>query len=663
MNEMTTSDQSQADKLKQSELLGARAYKAQRDRNPGEALRLARQSLKLYPGQSKSSLLISGILLRAGNIPEALQVLKEALKYDKDNHGLWNNIGSVYKTAEKLAPARACFEKAINLNGNYRLSWNNLLQIQLENKDAEGALHSITEMVSKFGDEEKLTLSRAQALTDLERIDEAVAVYESLFQKPPFSGSAVEKWVRLKLKQAGNEAGSIERLQSMSIEDPDNPDVWASLGALENRLGNSLLALDAYRKAQALKPDSIKYNHDIGIVERHIGNIEEAHKWFGRCLEIDPFYPPALRVYGTEHKYQYGDDSFNRLNRAAARITEMKPEHQVQIHYAMGKAFDDLGDLGTAFEHFRNGGAKHLKLNPDDGSKRGSLFYSMKRRLTAEHMANPVESGCEDPTPVFILGMPRSGTSLTEQVLASHSGVYGAGELKLFSKSVSGVVVGKGLEINFTDAPSHWPPGTKASFAERGQKYVEELKTHADAAYARIVDKMPSNYLWVGMIHLFLPKASIIHTRRHPVEICLSCYRIFFPDGQLWSYDLRKLGRAYREYDEIMKHWNDILPEGRMLNVRYEDMVNDFENQAKKVIEYCRLDWEDSCLDFHNTDRPVKTASASQVRKPIYKTSTNRWRKYEPYLGPLLEELGPLVENYESELIADYPEIYGSVEQ
>ena len=160
---------------------------------------------------------------------------------------------------------------------------------------------------------------------------------------------------------------------------------------------------------------------------------------------------------------------------------------------------------------------------------------------------------------------------------------------------------------------------------------------------------MPANAMFVGFVPLVLPNARIIHTRRHPVETCLSCYRLMFGDGQEWSYDLRELGRYYRRYNALMQHWREQFP-GLMLEVRYEDVIADFEGQARRITEYLGLAWDDACLKFHETERPVRTASASQVRKPIYATSTNRWRKYEKYLGPLLEELGDIVPEYEAEI-------------
>jgi hypothetical protein len=254
--------------------------------------------------------------------------------------------------------------------------------------------------------------------------------------------------------------------------------------------------------------------------------------------------------------------------------------------------------------------------------------------------------------PVFIVGMPRSGTTLLEQVISSHPQCYGAGELKLGAGIINGLQIGRArLETMFEGKAGTLADGQNMTIPERGKKYVEVIERIAGPKYSRVVDKMPGNFNWVGVLDAVIPGSRFIHSRRHPVEICLSEYRIFFPDGISFSYDLRDLGKAYRLYNDYMKHWTSMMGD-RMLEVRYEDMVNDLENQAHRIINYLGLPWDDACLKFYENERTVLTASVTQVRKPIYKTSTNRWRKYEPYLKPLLEELGPLVAEYEEELAA-----------
>jgi hypothetical protein len=232
-----------------------------------------------------------------------------------------------------------------------------------------------------------------------------------------------------------------------------------------------------------------------------------------------------------------------------------------------------------------------------------------------------------------------------EQILSSHPDVFGAGELKLLGPAVDNIQFGMN-RMNLNDPEPAFAYDKNASWKERGEWYVERMQKLADKPYKRIVDKMPGNFIMLGLANAIMPKARIIHSRRHPVETCLSNYRIHFAEGQTWSYNLRELGRYYRRYWNLMQHWREQFPEA-LYEVRYEDNVADVEGQARKLIDYLGLPWYDGVLEFYNTDRPVKTASATQVRKPIYTTSTNRWKRFEKYLKPLLEEIHDIVELYE----------------
>jgi hypothetical protein len=246
------------------------------------------------------------------------------------------------------------------------------------------------------------------------------------------------------------------------------------------------------------------------------------------------------------------------------------------------------------------------------------------------------KDGIDDPTPVFIIGMPRSGTSLIEQILASHPAVFGAGELEEISKLAESSVAAPGARARFPDAV---PAMSAQQIRQVGADYIARIRARAPNA-KRIIDKMPGNFAFAGLIHLALPNARLIHTRRDAVDTCFSCFSRYFAHGQWFSYDLGELGRYYRGYEALMEHWRNVLPKGVMLEVDYEQVVADLEHEARRIVEHCGLEWDDACLAFYETQRPVRTASASQVRQPIYGTSVGRWRPYEPFLGPLLEALG-----------------------
>jgi Sulfotransferase family len=241
----------------------------------------------------------------------------------------------------------------------------------------------------------------------------------------------------------------------------------------------------------------------------------------------------------------------------------------------------------------------------------------MREKFNSDFMQARTGRGNSSSLPIFIIGMPRSGTTLIEQILASHPAVFGAGELETFSQMAN---------ATFEPEPS-----------VLGSRYVAELREHAPHA-SRIVDKMPTNFMLAGLIHLALPNATIIHAVRNPIDTCVSCFTTHFIE-QPFTCDLAELGRYYRGYHTLMAHWRAVLPPQRFLEVRYEELIDDLETSARRMVTHCGLPWDMRCLDFHRTSRVIRTASASQVRKPIYRSSVGRWRQYEAHLGPLLAEL------------------------
>ncbi|MGH7248946.1 MAG: sulfotransferase family protein, partial [Pseudomonadota bacterium] len=254
--------------------------------------------------------------------------------------------------------------------------------------------------------------------------------------------------------------------------------------------------------------------------------------------------------------------------------------------------------------------------------------------FTAELIAAKSGGGEPSRRPIFVLGMPRSGTTLVEQLLASHPAVHGAGELAALGDVV---LRAPSQSIRY---PESVPLLDGAAMRAIGAEYLERLAAIAPQR-ERVTDKTPLNYYFVGLIHLALPNAVIIHTMRDPVDTCVSCFSTLFRlREQPHAYDLGEIGRYYVRYRRLMAHWHRILPEGRILDIRYEDVVDDLERQARRIVAHCGLPWDERCLSFHRTDRPVRTASAAQVREPIYRSAVGRWRAYAEWLNPLLTELG-----------------------
>jgi hypothetical protein len=430
-------------------------------------------------------------------------------------------------------------------------------------------------------------------------------------------------------------------------------------------MDRSAEAAVALKKALAANPEQAQGWYDLSVIQRQIGEIADSQASMMRSLEVAPMNPTALRVHGVEHKYVYGDEAYRMVNLAHAAIDSFTPEKRVEMHFAVAKAAEDVGELACAFKHYELAGKLQATVLPYRHVAAQGLMKMVRHRVGRATYANFTPPRCESDRAVFVLGMPRSGTSLAEQIIASHPEAYGAGELKLLHRVVDGISInGRVIQTsNESGAIPTYIPGLdvsdcrKLDFKQRGELYVKAIEAIAAAAgrpdVKRVVDKMPGNYYWTGLIPFIMPNAKIVHTTRHPMDNCLSLYRIFFPDGMPWSYDLVNLGKVYRAYHEHMLHWEKGLPEGAMITVHYETVVADIETQARRIISHIGLDWNDACLRFYETDRPVKTASLSQVRQPIYNTSVGRWRKYEEFMKPLIRELGPLVKEYEGFLEND----------
>ena len=308
-------------------------------------------------------------------------------------------------------------------------------------------------------------------------------------------------------------------------------------------------------------------------------------------------------------------------------------EQRMHLAFGLGKAFEDLHQYEKAFSFFAEGNSIKRRSYSYTVDDRGNFFKKLEEVFDSSLFAKHQGTGCDDETPLFILGMPRSGTTLVEQILASHRHVHGAGELRTLKRIVTSCF-DKGKVAEF---PESIRQVDSADFEHPGFEYIQAIRKHTpDARF--ITDKMPENYKYIGLIKLMLPGAKVIHCRRDPVDTCLSIFKTFFTVMHEYSHDLGELGRYYSFYCRLMEHWHSVVP-GFIHDVQYESMVVDQAGQTRALLEYCGLEWDDACLEFHKSDRPVRTASAEQVRRPIYKGSVQLWKRYETQLAPLLERL------------------------
>jgi hypothetical protein len=320
------------------------------------------------------------------------------------------------------------------------------------------------------------------------------------------------------------------------------------------------------------------------------------------------------------------------MERLARDPDRLNQEEQIDLHFALGKAFNDIGDPPRSFEHILAGNALMRRRVAYDEQLALGRFERIRSAFTADIMRDRAGRGDPCHAPVFIVGLPRSGTTLIEQILASHSKVFGAGELREMPRIAERI--GGAEKPSFPEAIATLPDRELNAI---GGEYVRTVRRMSPVA-ERITDKMPGNFAFVGLIHLAMPNARIIHACRDVRDTAFSCFSLLFSGGHTYSYDLAELGHHCRAYLRLMQHWREVLP-GVMLEVRYEDVVTDLEAQARRIVGFCGLEWEDACVDFHRTERSVRTASAAQVRNPIYHTSIGRWRAHEGALQPLLQSI------------------------
>ena len=401
------------------------------------------------------------------------------------------------------------------------------------------------------------------------------------------------------------------------------------LGIVESRAGNLRSALLHFSQVLLHQPGLAEAEHNLGYTLAELGDLEIAAHHFRRAITLDSRNPRHYRMLYKVQPEAVEPSDVEALERLAEQRQALTPALRIELHFVLGAILIDAGRFDEAFAHFKAG---------NEEKRRGIVYdeaieLESMRRFRQAFVPEFVERlrGAGDPSeqPIFVFGMPRSGTTLVEQILAAHPSVAGAGEIQVFDE-----LVRANPPISST-APAD---ETRPILAELGRQYVAETTRLADGR-PHVVDKTPLNFLYAPLLSLSLPNARMIHVRRDAIDTCWSCYTTLFSDNLPFTYDLAELGRYYREYEKLMEAWRRVLPPDRFLEVRYEDVVNDLEAQARRIVEFSGLAWSPECLDFHKTKRVVQTASLAQVRRPLYGTSVGRANRFRNHLDELVAAL------------------------
>jgi tetratricopeptide (TPR) repeat protein len=415
--------------------------------------------------------------------------------------------------------------------------------------------------------------------------------------------------------------------QAVSIK-PDYSEAYCNLGSTLEQLGELDEAIVAYRRAISIQPDYADAYSNLGVALEEQGKLSEARNAFESAIELAPGRALTYRLLGDVKRFGAVEPHLVAMEKLAQDMPSLSPEEQIDLLFALAKAYEDIGDHERAFRNLLQGNALKRQQISYRAADTHARFRRIQEVFTLDLMHGKRGLGNPSSKPVFIIGMPRSGTTLVEQILASHPNVYGAGELKFMANAVE-KFIGRGPEIVSLV--------TAEQLQQLGANYVNSIDNLAENA-ERIIDKLPSNFINAGLIHLALPNARIIHTRRDPIDTCVSCFFRLFSKGHDYTYDLVELGSYYRAYEILMEHWRKVLPPAVMIEVQYERVTTDLEAEARRIVAHCGLHWDDACLSFYETERMVRTSV--QVRQPVYLRSIGRSRVHEHNLGPLVSALG-----------------------
>lgn len=619
--------------------------------------------LKAQPRNIDAKHLLGLLRMQQGKFTESVRLLRQVLRISEKSELLEANLGDALRQQGKTKEALRHYNEAININPSYAEVHVNrgLALSQLGQTDAAIAAYttavqlkpSLVEGLNNRGtalqqqghytaalvdfdtaanlqpENAKTLYNLGNCLRALGRRQEALAAYDRAIKLDP---GDVNHWNNRGnlLREMARPTDALHDFDQALRLDPRNVPVLNNRGVVLNELGRSDEAIACYRSLLELKPDFALAYNNLGDLLSGVGRFDDARAVLRHAIALRPGYSEAYLNLSSIHRFTAGDELVSAM--IAARKTADEPASKARFDFALGKAHVDIGAYEDAFRYYAEGAAVRRRLLPYDEVATLALISGFKTVFTPEFVERHRAAGDPDQRPIFILGMPRSGTSLIEQILASHPAVRGGGELMALSRAMRPLMLRDGvfpLNLSSISVPD---------IKEFAASYMSEVAAFLPMDL-RVTDKMPLNFYFVGMIALAMPNARIIHATRNPIDTCLSCFMQHFTEGHEFSNDLEELGRYWRAYADLMAHWRRVLGPDAFIDVAYEDIVADLEGEARRMLDYVGLEWDDRCLSFHKSKRTVRTASVAQVRQPIYKTSVERWRVYEPWIGPLLEAL------------------------
>jgi tetratricopeptide (TPR) repeat protein len=482
----------------------------------------------------------------------------------------------------------------------------------------------------------------AEVAGRLGRDDDAEALLARCLELAPGFHAARQNHAFV-LNRCNRHAEALADAEVLLAADPGNPGYLNLKAVILSRIGDSEQAIALYEAVLATHPNHPKLWTSYGHALKTAGLQERAVAAYRRSIELDPDHGEAYWSLANLKTFRFGEADVQAMQERLAQVG-LASEHRHHFEFALGKALEDAGDYAGSFQHYLEGNTLRKATAPYSASETTARSRHARRVYTREFFQQRAGCGSDAPDPIFIVGLPRAGSTLVEQILSSHSAVEGTMELAEII-AITRELRNRAQSPQTTSYHDVVADLDGDELRALGERYLERTRIHRMSGAPLFIDKMPNNFAHIGLIHLALPNAKIIDARRHPLACCLSGFKQHFARGQNHTYDLDDLGRYYRDYVGLMAHFDDALP-GRIHRVIYEDMVDDTESEVRRLLAYCGLPFEEQCLRFFENPRAVRTASSEQVRRPIYREGVDHWRHYEPWLGPLKSALGPVLESY-----------------
>lgn len=568
-----------------------------------------------------------------GRGDEAIEALQRAVSINPKHAGAWQSLGHQLAVAGDETGSRAAFETHFALSTRHP----ELVEaIKLLHAGKVAKAESIVrDLIKKFPADVTVIRVFADIAFKLGQYKDAGHLLERCLELAPDFHVARHSYALVLIRLQKPEAALGEAEKLLSLE-PGNPNFLTLKGSILIRIGNQHEAIKIFEKVLKDYPNQARAQMSYGHTLKTVGRLDESIAAYRKCIQLSPEVGEAYWSLANLKTFRFSDEDIENMRK---QVTAEGGDANDQAHlaFALGTALESCDEYDEAFKFYRRGNAIRSVEHKHNPKINALEAVRQVRALDKPFFEQRKGWGCQAPDPIFIVGLPRAGSTLLEQILASHSQVEGTSELQDII-AISRRLAEKTRQHPAGNYPENLLKMTAEQLRELGEGYLESTRIQrSDTPF--FIDKMPNNFRHIGLIHLILPNARIIDARRHPMGGCFSGFKQLFASGQTFTYSLEHVGKYYRDYVRLMDHWDAVLP-GRVHRVDYEDMVADTETQIRKLLDYCKLEFETQCLRFYETDRAVRTPSSEQVRQPIYKQGLEQWRNFEAHLDPLKQALG-----------------------